>query len=558
MIDKRVYGFLVILALAGCAPTGFDQPLNKRMQGHLKQAAASEQPTPSAAVTNALLPPITIRLPHQRTLVLPARFDFNTQNAPAAEVFTELVQGTVYSIAIPSSLSGRITVHLKNVTVPEAMRIIRREDGYQYRRVGNQFYILPAGLETRIFHVHYLDIIRTAVSDTRLQGNSLTSVGTSGATNGQTSNQNTEDTTPSISVKTTSRNDFWKTLAQTVTALVGTGAGHEVIANPDAGLLVVRASPAMLHTVSRFVHLTQLSVNREVVIDAKILEVDLNSGYQSGIDWAQLGNTGNVGIVAAQTGGGQLVSSGISSVGGQTGNINPATGTYAPIDNTLVSAFSGMFSLALHAGNFSAFIQLLNTEGRVQVLSSPRVSTVNEQKAVIKVGGDNFFVTGVSNTEQLVGVSALATPSVELTPFFSGIALDVTPEIDGRGHIILYIHPTVSKVTQVNQQFSVSGQSFNLPLASSTIQESDSVVRARSGQVIVIGGLMEEGATNNNATIPLLGGIPIIGDLFKDKAVTRIKKELVILLKPTVVNLGAPWSRELIRARQQIAHIAGP
>ncbi|MHB1671570.1 MAG: type II secretion system protein GspD, partial [Acidiferrobacter sp.] len=270
-------------------------------------------------------------------------------------------------------------------------------------------------------------------------------------------------------------------------------------------------------------------------------------------------------LLGAQTGGSQLLSSGVSTIGGSTGNINPATGVpnpygpsaYSPINNTAVSAFGGIFSLALHAGNFAAFIQLLNTEGRVQVLSSPRVSKMNEQKAVIKVGGDQFFVTGVTNTESLVGVSPISTPAVVLSPFFSGIALDVTPEIDGHGSVVLYIHPSVSQVTQVNQQFSVSGQAFDLPLASSSIQESDSVVRAQSGQVIVIGGLMKEGSTNNNATVPLLGNIPILGNLFKDKKVVRVKKELVILLKPTVVNLGEPWRHELSRAQRQIARITG-
>lgn len=547
------------LTLTACAPSGFDKSLTGRMQRGLQAAKRSEQLIVPAAVASALVPPITIQLPHGRGLAVPDRFDFTATDAPASHVFMQLVRGTSYSVALPPHLTGRISLHLKNVTVPDAMRVIRREDGYQYRVRGRQYYILPPGLTTRLFRIHYLDVVRTGVSETRLAGNSLTSVGTTGSTNGGGPAPSGGDSngTPTISVKTTSRSDFWATLTQTVTALVGTGPGRRVVANPQAGLLVVRASPSRLHTVSRFLRLTQVSVDREVVIDAKILEVDLKSGYQSGIDWAKLGNAAGAGIVAAQTGGSQLLSSGVASTSGQTGNLNPGAGLYSPINNTVASAFGGIFSLALHAGNFAAFIQLLNTEGRVQVLSSPRVSTVNEQKAVIKVGGDQFFVTGVSNTESLVGVAPIATPSVELTPFFSGIALDVTPEIDGHGSIILYIHPSVSQVTQVNQQFSVSGQAFNLPLASSSIQESDSVVRARSGQVIVIGGLMKEGSTDSNASVPLLGNIPLLGNLFKDKKVLRVKKELVILLKPTVVNLGGPWGHELAQAQRRIAHITG-
>ncbi len=546
-------------ATAACAPRGFDKPLTQRMQHNLQAAQESQRLAVPAAVQSALVPPVTIRLPKAQRIVAPNRFDFSARKAPAGRVFLELVRGTPYSVALPSHLTGRLTLHLKNVTVPEAMRIIRRTDGYQYRRRGDRFYILPSGLMTRLFRVHYLDIVRTGVSETRLAGESLTSVGTTGGMTGTAppAAGAQSNASPTISVKTTSRSDFWATLTTTVTALVGKGPGRRVIANPQAGLLVVRADPATLHTVSRFLRLTQASVDREVVIDAKILEVDLKSGYQSGIDWAKLGNIAGAQVVGAQTGGSQLLASGVGSASGQTGNINPAPGIYGPVNSTIDSAFGGIFSLAVHAGNFAAFIQLLNTEGRVQVLSSPRVSTINEQKAVIKVGGDQFFVTGVTNTESLVGVSAIATPAVQLTPFFSGIALDVTPEIDSHGSIVLYIHPTVSQVTQVNQQFSVSGQAFNLPLASSSIQESDSVVRAHSGQVIVIGGLMKEGATNNNAQIPFLGNIPLLGNLFKDKKVVRVKKELVILLKPTVVDLNAPWGRELSQAQRRIARITG-
>ncbi|MHB1566397.1 MAG: pilus (MSHA type) biogenesis protein MshL [Acidiferrobacter sp.] len=548
---QTVMGVCATLILAGCAPSGFDRGLDHRMQTRL---TPTQPPTLSPAVAGALVPPITIHLPHRRRLVLPARFDFSATAAPAAQVFTALVRGTPYSIALPRRLSGRITVHLKNVTVPMAMHIIRRESGYQYRRRGHTYYILSAALETRLFRVHYLNIVRTGTSETELSSNSLSEVGTTG-TGGSMGAGPAQTQKPTILVKTTSRSDFWKTLTQTVTALVGKGPGRKVVVEPQAGLLVVRADPATLHTISRFLQVTQTSVDREVVIDAKILEVDLKSGYQSGIDWAQLENAGNASILAAQTGGGQLVTSGTTTTAGQTGNINPQTSSYQPIDSTLASAFGGIFSLAVHTGNFSTFIQLLSTEGHVQVLSSPRVSTVNEQKAVIKVGGDQFYVTGVTNTESLVGVSAFSTPSVELTPFFSGVALDVTPEIDGHGAIILYIHPSVSKVTQVNQQFNVSGQSFNLPLASSSIQESDSVVRAHSGQVIVIGGLMKESAVNNNAGVPFLSRIPLLGNLFKDKQVTRVKEELVILLKPTIVDMGAPWHRQLARARRQMARI---
>ena len=153
-------------------------------------------------------------------------------------------------------------------------------------------------------------------------------------------------------------------------------------------------------------------------------------------------------------------------------------------------------------------------------------------------------VTG--GTAAVIGVSAATAPTVVLTPFFSGIALDVTPQIDEYNNIILHIHPAVSEVVQRNKAFIVGSDSFNLPLASSTIQESDNIVRAFNGQIVVIGGLMKEGATDQDAGIPLLADIPILGNAFKHKRVTRIKRELVIMLKPrwwTLPRCGRAPSR---------------
>ena len=133
--------------------------------------------------------------------------------------------------------------------------------------------------------------------------------------------------------------------------------------------------------------------------------------------------------------------------------------------------------------------------------------------------------------------------------------LDVTPQIDENNNIILHIHPSVSAVTQADKSFTAQGDAFTLPLALSTIQESDNVVRTRSGQVIVIGGLMKEGSTDESAGIPILADIPILGNLFKHKKVTRIKKELVILLKPTVISTAEDWGRAARESQERMREI---
>ncbi|MDE3131638.1 MAG: pilus (MSHA type) biogenesis protein MshL, partial [Acidobacteriota bacterium] len=201
------------------------------------------------------------------------------------------------------------------------------------------------------------------------------------------------------------------------------------------------------------------------------------------------------------------------------------------VSNTL----GGAFTLAMDTRDFNAYVNLLSVVGNTRVLSSPRVATLNNQKAVIKSGSDEFFVTNVaSNT--VTSTAAATSSSIELTPFFSGVALDVTPQINDDGTVILHIHPTISTVTDQVKNITIGSVTDSLPLALSQIRESDSIVRARSGQVIVIGGLMTRQSVATDYKTPLLGSIPLLGNLFKSKQTQGTKTELVILLRPIVVG----------------------
>jgi MSHA biogenesis protein MshL len=172
----------------------------------------------------------------------------------------------------------------------------------------------------------------------------------------------------------------------------------------------------------------------------------------------------------------------------------------------------------------------------VQVLSSPRISTVNNQKAVIKVGQDEFFVTDISNTTTTVTGSTTNNPEIELTPFFSGIALDVTPQIGENDEIILHIHPSISKVDDQVKTITLGDEVVELPLALSTIRESDSIVFAKSGQIVVLGGLMQDRAIDQSTGLPFFQSIPVFGYLFGQQRQAMVKSELVILLKPVIVG----------------------
>jgi MSHA biogenesis protein MshL len=297
-----------------------------------------------------------------------------------------------------------------------------------------------------------------------------------------------------------------------------------------------------MRDVQRYLEAVQGAVTRQVILEARIIEVTLNDKFQAGINWAQVVDSG-AGIIG-QTGGGAIFGpDGRSEIGGNTGSLDPNNPSLP--DGTATSAFGGVFSIGWQRGDFSAFVELLKQQGDVRVMSSPRVSATNNQKAVIKVGSDEFFVTGISGAQnQSVGNQTQQTdPSLELTPFFSGISLDVTPQISEDGEVLLHVQPTISEVQDQTKLIVVGDRDYRLPLAVSAVRQSDSIVRASNGQLIVIGGLMQDSETRQNARTPFLGAIPVLGNLFRQTRNTGRKTELVILLRPTVVEGRETWDR---------------
>ncbi len=540
---------LVCLLLTGCAsaPEHWHDEVKDNITSSLEEARHTngyngmEIPHDISA---ALLPPMQFAMPDGSATPLEPRFDLAAHQTPARQVFMSLVENTHYSMVVHPNVDGKISLSLKDVTVPEAVEALHQVYGYDYKRDGNRFYVLGQGIQSRMYPVNYLNFNRRGRSDTRVSSGELTqSGGSNDQDNGSDSGSSSQQSN-SIEVETTSVTDFWKELRNALEAIIGNEDGRRVVVHPQAGLVIARAMPAELDLVERYLGLAQSTVNRQVILEAKIIEVELKDSFQAGINWAALGGMGNTDFLLSQTGGGSALSSDVSELAGADGNLQPDA-NFTPIASGKISAFGGVFSAALKTADFAAFVELLKGQGKVHVLSSPRVSTVNNQKAVIKVGGDEFFVTGVSNSSTTTGASTTSVPTVELTPFFSGIALDVTPQIDQLNNITLHIHPTVSTVAQKDKNFIVSGESFTLPLAFSTIQESDNVVRASSGQIILIGGLMKEATTDQQASVPLLGDLPVLGNLFKHQKLTRIKKELVIMLKPTVVDHTQTWEENL-------------
>ena len=511
-------------------------------------------------VSDALIPTIQLSTSEVPKILDEQKFDISVNNVPADQFFMSLVNGTPYNMVVHPEVTGTITLNLSNVTVPEVMSAAREVYGFEFVSTKYGFNVLPARLQARIYQINYLNVIRSGSSQTLVSSGSLTDGSDGLQTDGDSSSSSSQRRVLGTEIMTQQpETSFWQELQASVDAIVGTGEGRSVVINPQSGVVVVRALPNELREVESFLIATQLIVQRQVILEAKIIEVRLSDGFQSGINWSALSKPGNNSITASTVGGGSVLvnESGASDLAGSMGSLNPANNVLNPIDGAVTSAFGGVFSLALNLGDFTSFIELLKTQGSVQVLSSPRVATMNNQKAVIKVGRDEFFVTDVSTDTTFSGNTARTNPDIELTPFFSGIALDVTPQISGEGEVTLHIHPTVSEVVDQQKTVVIGNVTQQIPLALSTVRESDSIVRARSGQVVVLGGLMQDRLDDQDAGAPGFSNIPVVGNLFKHKKKALVKSELVILLKPIVVDDVNQWTGALNQTASSLNRLKG-
>jgi MSHA biogenesis protein MshL len=471
------------------------------------------------------------------------RYDVKVADAPARAFFEGLVADSSTNMLVHPDVKGRVTLSLKQVTIVEALEAARELYGYDYRPMANGYMVLPATLQTRVFQLDYLDLQRMGVSRTRVSSGQVTQNANSESNNSSETDQTTQaSSTTGTAVLTRNETDFWKEIEANISMLVGgavkdAGEGgkiynNNVVINRQSGVIVVRAMPDELRAVTDYLRKTQSTVTRQVILEAKVVEVELNSGFQAGINWSTIARDGSKNHFFGQRAPDGGFDADPLLPSGQQVNVNPGS---LPVAGQLVDTISGAFTFAFNSTDFSALIQLLDAQGRTRVLSSPRVSTLHNQKAVIKAGTDEFFVTGVtSNTT--TGESTTTSLGVELTPFFSGVALDVTPQISEDGSVLLHIHPTVSEVQDQSKRVSFGGSTSDLPLAVSQIRESDSVVRAKSGQIIVIGGLMRERRQRNEYKTPGLGSIPVLGNLFKSKRDISQTVELVLLLRPIVAD----------------------
>ncbi len=559
-LGRRAAGSAVLCAVATLAGCGIDRPLRTPS---VSEAIRAEVPMPAAAVA-APTAPVPTRIadalaePAPPAVVLPPepRIDLLVNNAPAREVFLAMVADTRYSMLMHPDVAGTLSVTLRGVTVAEALEAIRDVYGYDFKMEGRRITIFAPTLQTRIFTINYPNSQRSGNSDLRVSsgssGQSPSSANTSSSSTGGGTTSGSMQS-ESTRVSTNSKTDYWAELTGAVKGLVGAGEGRSVVTSPQAGIMAVRGMPEELRQVAKFLKAAQISVERQVMLEAKIVQVELRDGYQSGIDWSALKNSGNstgaFGVLSGNNTSNTLINGVQSNLPGFV------AGTTALLTDgvALPSAGTGLFGLAFATEGFQAVLGFLETRGDVQILSSPRIATLNNQKAVLKVGTDEFFVTGVTGGSNTAGTATTnpttTLPDITLTPFFSGISLDVTPQIDDGNTITLHVHPSVTTVTEKTRQVDLgSVGNYRFPLASSNVNESDTLVRIQDGKIVAIGGLMQIESNLTSSGLPGSSDT-IFSSLLGNKANNGRKKEVVVLIKPTIIRNQQDWDDQGRRSR---------
>ena len=430
------------------------------------RSALTETPHPAAArlpadVARELLPASELSLAKVSTVNAEPRFDLNVVRLPAAQVFAALAKDTRYSMIVDPELKTPVTVALKDVSLIDALETLREAYGFEYKIIGTRVFVQAAGLETRVFAVNYPTESRSGRSEVRVTSSSLAqSPGQGNAGTPPTSNTPATPSQPngpsggsgqqeSSRITTQLRTDLWVEIEASLHMIVATDAtkadGRQLIISPQSGVIVVRALPRELRMVERYLRSMRLSIERQIILESKIIEVDLNSATQAGINWA-----------AFHSGAGARTAAGMSTPGSSlapSGSISDTllTATPGALLAQSGSSANALFGIAFQTNNFAGLLEFLQTQGDLQVLSSPRIAAMNNQQAVLKVGTDDFFVTGITTniaTGAGTGGAPVITPTITVQPFFSGVALDITPSIDEDGSVILHVHPSVSSVTE--------------------------------------------------------------------------------------------------------------
>lgn len=572
-----------------------DTEVIENIQGVITDALEQNERVSQEPVTQDLIEELVPSLSLDESLLTPVeeRVTIIAPNMAAPEFFNSLVAGTKYGVAISPDVEALINLSLPGVTIQEAMDTVADLYSLDITRRGDIFTVRPGGLRTRQFTIDYLNVQRFGSSNIQVnsganQGGGNNGLGGVGGIGGGFNNLgggvgNAAGRVNSLlgggigggfgggvggiggglggglgggigggaggQISTQTSTDFWSDLQTAITNLIGvesqggggggqggslggfgaqnqstvTEEGRSVLVQPLTGIVIVTAYPAELERVAEFIKTAQESLRREVIIQVQFLEVELNKGFQYALDFNTFGRQANDPVL----GSGQFR----GDAEGLLGSNNEQAAQLASGDGG-IDGISNPLQFSTNFSDFDAVFQLLQTRGTTQVISSPQLRVLNNQKAVFQDGAQEFFQTQADTTTVASVNNTTVNANNNLQQFFSGISMDITPQISANGEITLHVHPIISAVD--SQTKSIAGQT--VPLALTSTREIDSVIKAENGKIVVLGGLAFERNVNETAGVPGVSRVPVIGNALEQKQIQSVKSEFIILLKPIIAN----------------------
>ena len=424
-------------------------------------------------------------------------YSFALREADVKDILRAIAKQTDYNVVVEPDVKGLTTVDLKQVTLPKALEYILEPLNYTYKIEERTIYVSRPKVETKMFTINYLALKKTAVSRVTWKegGSSSTTTGTS--------TTSTEDKT--LEIKSETESDLWKSLEDNLKSMLSKDGKFAI--NRQAFTIMVADYPNNLKHVSTFLNGLEKPMHRQILIEAKIVEVIMNVGSRTGVNW-------------------QLVNSRVGSFA----NISVSQTIPAPADFSITQPVMRFFVASQTSGELTnTYIEALQSEYSTQVLSSPKISTLNNQRAVIKATTQEVYFD-----ESLAYTSGSATPVATYTPKFMnvGIVLDVVPQIDENNNIILSVHPVYSTIASYVNSPNPDSQG-RVPVI--TTREADTVVRIKDGETVIIAGLIQERKFKDMTGIKGLSSIPVLGSLFKMDTEEMRNTELVVFLTPKII-----------------------
>ncbi|MGA1867692.1 MAG: secretin and TonB N-terminal domain-containing protein [bacterium] len=438
-----------------------------------------EQKSTSPVIDTLELEEMPLLTLKKKAYIPEKHYTINIRNADLRSLLLSFTKESTYNIVVDSNVEGNVTVDLKEVTLNEALDLILTPLGYRYRQTNNIIKIFKPERETRIFPLSYLITSR--------QGQTIVEAKTPGSVSGMQ--------TGTTKVINTENIDLWAEIENSLKGLLSPEGTYFV--NKMASTIVVKDYLEYIEKVAEYLEILEGTIQRQVLIEAMVIEVILSDNYEMGINWTHISGT----------------------QGGSTST--------QLIQNTTNRVSSSIFKFSYQSSDLEALLNAISEEGRVNIISKPRITSLNNQKAIIKVGTEEVYFE--RETEEDINKGTEITTYA--SKFFTvGFVLDVTPQISATGEITLHIHPILSE--KVDEKAYPNGDG-TIPIVS--IRESSSVVKIRSGQTLVLGGLMQEKDTEKVIGIPILMNIPLIGHLFRYTKKENQKTELVVAITPKIL-----------------------